>query len=90
LVVFVTLGIGALWEIVEFGFDQLPEVWIGETRWQGSPNMPPNTDTMVDLILGGVGGLVGALGGVWYVRRAEAPGHTREDELIAQITDQVK
>ena len=65
ITVWLTLGLGAAWEIGEYTVDQ-----IFGTYTQGSPNMPPIDDTMWDLILDGVGGLVGGVLGVAYLHRS--------------------
>ncbi len=61
-----TLGAGALWEIVEFGTDAA----LGAGA-QGSPVMAPLEDTMWDLIVDGLGGLLGGLLGALYMRRSK-------------------
>lgn len=70
-ILLVTLGIGALWEIAEYAVDQT----FGRAS-QGSPTMTPLDDTMVDLMLDGLGGLLAALLGPRYMRRSR---HTREE-----------
>ena len=61
----VTLGLGALWEIGEYGVDQI----LGRAT-QGSPRMSALDDTMVDLIMDGLGGVLGAIFGPLYIRYA--------------------
>ena len=58
-----TLGAGALWEILEYVSDGL----FGQGT-QGSPLMTPLDDTMWDLIVDGLGGLLGGLLGAWYMK----------------------
>lgn len=58
-----TLGIGAIWEMAEYGVDQV----FGRTT-QGSPTMGPLSDTMADLFLDAIGGLVAALLGAAFLR----------------------
>ncbi|SFQ02796.1 hypothetical protein [Tranquillimonas alkanivorans] len=60
---FVTLGVGALWEIAEFVSDNIT----GENT-QGSPLMSPLEDTMWDLIVDGAGGFIGGGVGAAYMR----------------------
>lgn len=60
-----TLGAGALWEIAEFGVDAMLDAGA-----QGSPMMAPLEDTMWDLIVDGLGGLLGGLVGAFYMRRS--------------------
>lgn len=62
LIFLVTLGIGALWEIVEYGLDSMLH-----RGAQGSPIMGPLDDTMWDLILDGGGGALGAVLGSTYL-----------------------
>jgi hypothetical protein len=62
-ILLVTLGIGALWEIAEYAVDQLLA-----RKTQGSPIFPPLDDTMFDLVMDGLGGLIGAILGPVYVR----------------------
>ena len=63
LTAWLTLGLGATWEIGEFAMDR-----VFGTATQGSPNMPALDDTMWDLILDTVGGFAGGVVGVGYLR----------------------
>lgn len=63
VIVLLALGVGALWEILEYVADLA-----FERGAQGSPVMAPLDDTMWDLILDGVGGFLGALLGTPYMR----------------------
>jgi hypothetical protein len=59
----ITLGLGALWEILEFFTD----LNFHEGA-QGSLLLSPLNDTMWDLTLDGVGGIVGGVLGSWYMK----------------------
>lgn len=60
------LALGAVWEIVEF----LMDVTLGTTMQTPTPGDPSGlTDTMIDLILDALGGLIIAAYGFFYVRR---------------------
>jgi hypothetical protein len=59
----VTLGIGALWELAEYAVDI-----VFTRRTQGAPNMGPLEDTMLDLSLDAIGGVLGAVLGPLYIR----------------------
>lgn len=61
-----TLGLGAFWEILEYITDL-----IFKEGAQGSPLMSPLNDTMWDLILDGLGGLVGGIIGSWYMKSSK-------------------
>lgn len=58
-----TLGLGAFWEILEYITDL-----IFQQGAQGSPLLSPLNDTMWDLILDGLGGIVGGVLGSWYMK----------------------
>ena len=77
----VTLGLGALWEIAEYAVDQL----LG-THSQGSPTHLPLDDTMIDLMLDGLGGLVAALFGPLYIRHS-AGSRRRVAEFAALVEE---
>lgn len=51
-------GIGALWEIAEWGYDQ----WVPENAILGK------TDTMIDLILDTIGALAAGIVSLWVIR----------------------
>lgn len=63
IIVVTALGVGALWEIVEYFAD------LAFARGaQGSPLQRPLDDTMWDLVLDGAGGAIGAVLGAAYIR----------------------
>jgi hypothetical protein len=66
IIVVLTLGIGALWEILEYLSDAL-----FAKGAQGSPLQAPLDDTMWDLILDGFGGLIGGVFGPLYMRHSK-------------------
>ncbi|MEW6011232.1 MAG: hypothetical protein AB1604_08060 [Euryarchaeota archaeon] len=78
LIVMVTLGIGALLELVEYFYDNFLYLHISHVfptgLTQGSPTMDPLTDTMYDLFTDLIGGIAGALLGVVLIKRAEKKG----------------
>jgi hypothetical protein len=80
MIFLITAGLGALWEIAEFGADQL----LGRET-QGSPQLLPFPDTMVDLMLDSIGGAIAAIvGTLWmkYSRRS-----ARRIEGFAKLLD---
>lgn len=66
IIVVLTLGIGAFWEILEY----VSDVFFAKGA-QGSPLQAPLDDTMWDLILDGVGGLIGGVLGPIYMRHSK-------------------
>jgi hypothetical protein len=62
-ILLVTLGVGALWEIAEYVVDQ-----VFGRRTQGAPNLSAIDDTMVDMMLDALGGVLGAIIGPLYIR----------------------
>ncbi|MBN20965.1 MAG: hypothetical protein CL678_06710 [Bdellovibrionaceae bacterium] len=61
-----TLGMGAFWEILEYVTD-----FFFHQGAQGSPLLAPLADTMWDLILDGIGGLLGGVLGAWYMQKSK-------------------
>lgn len=66
IIVVLTLGIGAFWEILEYLSDAL-----FAKGAQGSSVQAPLDDTMWDLILDGFGGLIGGVLGTLYMRHSK-------------------
>lgn len=66
IIVVLTLGVGAFWEILEY----VSDVFFAKGA-QGSPLLAPLDDTMWDLILDGVGGLIGGVLGPIYMRHSK-------------------
>ena len=78
VIILVTLGLGALWEIVEF---------VSDAIWgygaQGAPTMSALEDTMWDLKLDLAGGAVGAVLGPLFLR-ASAATRRRLEAYVAR------
>lgn len=69
-ILLVTLGLGAIWEIAEYGVDQA----LGRAT-QGAPGVGPLDDTMIDLVLDAVGAVVAAVIGPLYMRHSKRSRH---------------
>lgn len=82
VLVLITLGIGALWEIVEY----LSDVFLG-TYLQGSLTASPLVDTMNDLIADTLGGAFGALLGLRYMTRQAGEKDSRLSALTGELAD---
>ena len=68
IIVFLTMGIGAAWEIVEYLSDTfLSPIFPFFGNLQGTVHESPFLDTMHDLIADTIGGLFGALLGLRYI-----------------------
>jgi hypothetical protein len=65
-ILLVTLGVGGVWEIGEYAVDRL----FGRAT-QGSPGLDALDDTMIDLILDALGGVIGAVAGAWYIHSSK-------------------
>jgi hypothetical protein len=86
VILFLTLGIGGLWEIVEYASDQLIYGRIDNIqKQQGSPSMDPLDDTMWDLIGNTVGGIFGALLGGLYIRYSRKTNSRRFVEVMEAL-----
>ena len=79
-ILLVTLGIGVLWEIAEYAVDRV----LGRAT-QSAPGMAPLDDTMIDLVMDGLGGVVAAVLGPLYLR-VSARSRRRAEELAALVT----
>lgn len=91
LIVIVTIGFGAMLEMGEYTYDTFlskgPVGQItGNTQMQGSPTQNAIDDTMNDLFTDTLGGIVGAVLGVYFIRRAEKHGgHWRVADEIERM-----
>ncbi len=84
LVIVVTLGIGAFWEIIEYGNDILLVPHLKNWhRFQGSSAAVANSDTMSDLVADLLGGICGAVIASRYI--IEAKYNKRLNELFREI-----
>jgi hypothetical protein len=79
VIIIVTIGLGGILEMGEYTYDKylskgpLGQI-TGNTQMQGSPTQNAIDDTMNDLFTDTAGGIVGALLGVYFIRRAEKKG----------------
>lgn len=88
LVVFLTLGIGAMWEIIEYGRDSiLLPIFHFKYNWQGNATESPFYDTMNDLVADLAGGILGAVFSVSFLLKNSKKGRSRE--FIKEISSQV-
>ena len=79
IIVLLTIGLGGVLEMGEYTYDTyLANGPIGQitgnTQMQGSPTQNGLDDTMNDLFMDTAGGIVGALLGIWLIRRNEKNG----------------
>lgn len=86
IMILVSIGIGALWEIVEYTSDELiyPHVE-GWHHFQGSLTEDALHDTMNDLIADTIGATIGAMIGVWYIRTQAQRSNQRLSGLMGEI-----
>ena len=66
LILLITLGLGAVWEIGEYAVDHLLH-----RATQGAPTMEKLDDTMTDLMADGLGGVLAAVLGSLYIRHSK-------------------
>lgn len=87
LVFFLTLGLGAAWEILEYSSDQIiyPRVE-GWHKFQGSLTEDPLHDTMNDLIADAAGGILGIILALRYVTWANVHGKKRLNQLVKELS----
>jgi len=91
LIVLVTLGVGAAWELVEYASDEIlyPRIE-GWHHFQGSLTEDALHDTMNDLIMDTLGALTGALLGLYFITRSERRAGKRLSELTEEVYDQLE
>jgi hypothetical protein len=82
VIVLVTLGIGAFWEIIEYAADQLLGTYL-----QGSLTSPPLIDTMNDLIVDTLGGIFGAVLALRFARSHDPDKRGRLTALTTELND---
>jgi hypothetical protein len=87
LIVLITMGLGAGLEMGEYFYDQVLYPLIGSYlptgQTQGSMVASPLADTMEDLFVDTLGGLLGAAIGIVLIKREEKKG--RELEVIEEL-----
>lgn len=90
IIVLITMGIGATWEIIEYVTDNFinPYVHIFE-KLQGSSTESPLVDTMNDLIFDMLGGIFGAILGLRYIKSEGNNKNSRLKELVGEISKNV-
>jgi hypothetical protein len=86
VILLLALGIGAFWEILEYGSDQLLHDRVESVQQQqGSPTLAPLDDTMIDLIVDFVGGAFGAIIGGLYIRYSKRSQNRRFVEVMEAL-----
>ncbi|MDO8869583.1 MAG: hypothetical protein Q7V10_02415 [Methanobacteriaceae archaeon] len=82
LIILITIGIGGILEMVEYSYDNFIYSHISQVLptglTQGSLTQNPLDDTMSDLFTDALGGIIGALIGIFFIRRAEKKGQCIE------------
>lgn len=87
--VLITVGIGALWEIFEYGNDTLIlPIFPNWHKFQGSLVEGPLVDTMNDLIADTIGGIIGAVVTSGYIIKKEGVSE-RMQEFFEEISGQM-
>lgn len=87
VLVFFTLGVGAFWEILEYTSDRLLDPILPNlSQLQGNSVETAIHDTMQDLILDLIGGIFGALLGLWYILRKGRLKAPRFRKLVQDLS----
>jgi hypothetical protein len=88
VILLMTLGIGAFWEILEYGSDQLIyQRLLSVQQQQGSPTLDALDDTMIDLIADFIGGAFGAVLGGLYIRYSRRTQSRRFVEVMTALSE---
>lgn len=87
VLVFFTLGVGAFWEILEYTSDRLLDPLLPNlSQLQGNSVETAIHDTMQDLILDLIGGIFGAMLGLWYIIRKNRLKAPRFRKLVRDLS----
>lgn len=88
IIVLITMGIGATWEIIEYVCDVFISPHLNNIfgQLQGSTTESPLVDTMNDLIFDMLGGMFGALLGLRYIESERKNKSSRLKELVNEIS----
>lgn len=87
IIALLALGVGALWEIFEYMSDVL--LYPNIPNWhhfQGNLQQVANNDTMTDLIDDLLGGIFGALLGMYYFQKSAEHNSRRLPEFINELS----
>lgn len=85
-IIFMTLGVGAFWEIIEYLSDALLQPnFVFVPHLQGNATESPIVDTMGDLIIDLIGGVIGALFGLRYISSKSSNVKARLVRLVKDI-----
>lgn len=87
VVALISLGIGALWEIIEYLNDILIYPWNPWHHFQGNAQQDANTDTMTDLIDDLLGGIAGGFLGYYFMEKSGFKRSVRAAELTKELKD---
>lgn len=91
IIVLMTLGIGAIWEIIEYLTDVfLNPMFDSLGALQGNFTEPAIVDTMNDLILDVVGGIFGAILGWRYISYSESRKSKRLSNIVEELSSNFK
>lgn len=84
-IILITLGIGALWEIIEYYNDTFIFPMNQWHHFQGNALEGALPDTMHDLIVDLIGGIFGSLLGLWFLEKSRFKKNKRIDELTQEV-----
>lgn len=87
VIIFMTLGVGALWEIIEYLSDILLQPNFSFIpHLQGNASESALVDTMGDLMVDLIGGIIGALLGLRYIHSKSSNVKARLVRLVKDIS----
>ena len=85
-IVFMTLGVGAFWEILEYLSDTILHTHFSFIpHLQGSAVESAHVDTMRDLIVDFLGGIIGALLGLRYINSKSSNVKARLLRIVKEV-----
>lgn len=90
IIILITLGVGALWEIIEYFSDIFiyPHV-PGWHHFQGNLVEDPWRDTMNDLVTDFLGGIFGSILCLWFLEKSRFKKGKRIHELTSELANDI-
>lgn len=90
IIILITLGVGALWEIIEYMSDIL--IYPHVPNWhhfQGNLVEDPWRDTMNDLVTDFLGGIFGSILCLWFLEKSRFKKGKRIKELTQELANDI-
>ncbi len=90
IIILITLGVGALWEIIEYFSDIFIYPYVPNWHhFQGNLVEDPWRDTMNDLVTDFLGGIFGSILCLWFLEKSRFKKGKRIKELTSELANDI-